>query len=226
LNSAGGWLSIVRMFKPVIAILTGLAIGAAPVLTDEKIDPDVVAKIRSEAMDRSQIMKTLHYLTDVHGPRLTGSPNYNAAAEWTIKQMTEWGMKNGKLEPFPWVNADGSPRPGWLNERFAAHIVSPVKDSLVGEVLAWTPSTKGVVSADAVHIVPPIRPTQAQLDEWIKETTPKISGKIVLVGAHTPVAVAFTPPTLRQDDEAVRRRLDPNAPPGEGRGGRGGGGRG
>jgi carboxypeptidase Q len=210
------------MFKPVIAILTGLAIGAAPVFTDEKIDPDVVAKIRAEAMERSQIMRTLHHLTDVHGPRLTGSPNYNAAAEWTIKQMTEWGMKNGKLEPFPWVNADGSPRPGWLNERFNAHIVSPVKDSLVGEVLAWTPSTKGVVSADAVHIVPPTRPTQAQLDAWIKETAPKISGKIVLVGAHTAVAVSFNPPSLRQDDEAVRRRLDPNAPPAEGRGGRGG----
>jgi carboxypeptidase Q len=211
------------MFKPVVAILTGLAIGAAPAFTNEKIDPDVVAKIRAEAMERSQIMRTLHHLTDVYGPRLTGSPNYNAAAEWTIKQMTEWGMKNGKLEPFPWVNADGSPRPSWLNERFTAHIVAPVKDSLVGEVLAWTPSTKGVVSTDAVHLVPPTRPTQAQLDAWIKEMTPKITGKIVLVGAHTAVPVSFNPPSLRQDDEALRRRLDPNAPAPEGRGGRGGG---
>jgi carboxypeptidase Q len=223
LNSVCGWLSIVRMFKPVVAILTGLAIGAAPAFTNEKIDPDVVAKIRAEAMERSQIMRTLHHLTDVYGPRLTGSPNYNAAAEWTIKQMTEWGMKNGKLEPFPWVNADGSPRPSWLNERFTAHIVAPVKDSLVGEVLAWTPSTKGVVSTDAVHLVPPTRPTQAQLDAWIKEMTPKITGKIVLVGAHTAVPVSFNPPSLRQDDEALRRRLDPNAPAPEGRGGRGGG---
>ena len=66
-------------------------------------------------------------------------------------------------------------------------IVSPVKDSLVGEVLAWTPSTKGTVTADAVHVVPPTRPTQAELDAWIEEMTPKVKGKIVLVGPQPTV---------------------------------------
>ena len=93
----------------------------------------------------------MHYLTDVYGPRLTGSPNHKAAAEWAIKQMTEWGLENGHLEPWDFGH------PGWLNERFSGFIVSPVKDSLVGEVLAWTPSTKGTVTAEAVHIIPPDR---------------------------------------------------------------------
>ena len=214
------------MSRLLTGILVGFAVAAVPAATSEKIDAEINAKIRAEADKNSQIMRTMHYLTDVHGPRLTASPNHKAAAEWAVKQMTEWGFKNGHLEEFPFVNADGTKRPGWLNERFSGHIVSPVKDSLVGEVLAWTPSTNGTVTADAVHIVAPTSPTQEELDKWIAEMTPKIKGKIVLVGRHTAVPVTITKPPLRRDDEQLRKQLDPNAPPQEGRGGRGGGGRG
>jgi carboxypeptidase Q len=215
------------MRNTFIAVLAGLAVAASPVITSEKIDPEVNAKIRAEAENNSQIMRTMHYLTDVYGPRLTGSPNFKAAADYAVKQMTEWGFKNGHLEEWTFVNADGTARPGWLNERFSGFILSPVKDSLVGEVLAWTPSTKGTVTAEAVNLVPPTRPTQAELDAWIKEATLKINGKIVLVGAPTVVDVNLTPPALRRNDDDLRRQMDPNAPPGDGRGGRGGpGGRG
>ena len=209
------------MSKLLTGLLVGLAVAAAPVAQSEKIDAEVNAKIRAEAEKNSQIMRTMHYLTDVYGPRLTASPNHKAAAEWAVKQMTEWGFTNGKLEPFDFVNADGTKRPGWTNERFSGHIISPVKDALVGEVLAWTPSTKGTVTADAVHVVAPTSPTKAELDAWIAEMTPKIKGKIVLVGRHTKVDVNLQPPALRRDDEQLRRQFDPTAAPQEGRGGRG-----
>lgn len=206
------------MKSTLIAVIAGLAVAAAPALTSEQIDTEINARIRAEAEDNSQIMRTMHFLTDVHGPRLTGSPNFKAAAEWTVKQMTEWGFTNGKLEPWDFVNADGTPRQGWLNERFSAHIISPVKDSLVGEVLAWTPSTRGTITTEAVHVLAPTRPTQAELDAWIKEMTPRVEGKIAFVGAHTKVAVNINPPALRRDDEQLRQQLDPNAAPGDGRG--------
>ena len=114
--------------------------------------------------------------------------------------MTEWGLTNGRLEPWDFGH------PGWLNERFSGFIVSPVKDSLVGEVLAWTPSTNGTVSSDAVHIVPPDRPTQDLLTRWIAETTPKVKGRIVLVGRHTMVPVTINKSPLRRDDEQLRRQ--------------------
>ena len=63
----------------------------------EKVDRDINWKIRREATDNSQILKTLHILTDLYGPRLTGSPNLKAAQEWVVKQTTEWGLKNAKL---------------------------------------------------------------------------------------------------------------------------------
>src|SRR5688572_28492392 len=207
------------MFRTAIAAAVALTVAAAPAGPSEVIDHETNARIRKEGLDNSQIMRTMHYLTDVYGPRLTGSPNHKAAAEWTVKQMTEWGFVNGRLEPWDFGH------PGWLNERFSGFIVSPVKDSLVGEVLAWTPSTKGVVTADAVQIVPPDRPTQEAMTQWVAETTPKVKDRIVLVGRHTIVPVTFNKSPLRRDDESLRRQYQTDAGPApagpQGRQGRG-----
>ena len=155
------------MHKTVTAALIAIA-AAALGPPPETINHEVNARVRQEGRDNSQIMRTMHYLTDVYGPRLTGSPNHKAAAEWAVKQMSEWGFANGHLEPWEFGH------PGWLNERFSGFIVSPVKDSLVGEVLAWTPSTKGTVTAEALQVVVPDRPVEAELAAWIAETAPRL----------------------------------------------------
>ncbi len=200
------------MRRSVVAVLLAVVAVATPVGQGERVREDVHARIRDEGDKRSQILRTLHYLTDLYGPRLTGSPNHRAAAEWSVKRLTEWGLSNGRLEPWDFG------RPGWLNERFSGHIVAPVKDALVGEVLGWTPSTNGTVSAGAVQIEPPSRPTQAEFDAWAARISPAIQRRIVLVGPHRLVPVTLDPPARRRPDEAVRRQYDPDAPPGEGRG--------
>src|SRR5262249_28627104 len=63
-------------------------------------DGELAARIRDEGMFRSQILRTMHFLTDVYGPRLTGSPNLKAAGQWAIDQMKAWGFENGHLEPW------------------------------------------------------------------------------------------------------------------------------
>jgi carboxypeptidase Q len=204
------------MFRTALAAAVVLTAAAAPTGPSEVIDHEMNARIRKEGHDNSQIMRTMHYLTDVYGPRLTGSPNHKAAAEWAVKQMTDWGFVNGRLEPWDFGH------PGWLNERFSGFILSPVKDSLVGEVLAWTPSTNGTLTADAMQIVPPQQPLEAELAEWIAETTAKVKGRMVLVGRHASVGVLITKPSLRRNDDDLKKQYDPNAPPQEGRGGRGG----
>src|SRR3990170_2194218 len=181
------------MLKTTTAALIVAVAVAAPAGTPERIDHEMNAKIRAEARQHSQIMKTMHYLTDVYGPRLTGSPNHKVAAEWAVKQMTDWGFENGHLEPWDFGH------PGWLNERFSGFVVSPVKDSLVGEVLGWTPSTKGTATSDAVQIVVPSQPTEGELDAWVAATKARVAGKIVLVGAHTMVPVTIAKSPLRRD---------------------------
>jgi hypothetical protein len=168
---------------------------------------DMLSRIRKEAMERSQIMKTMHMFTDVYGPRLTGSPNHKAAAEWAVKQMTAWGLENAHLEPWDFKH------PGWLNERLTAHLISPVKDPLVCEALAWTPSTKGTVQASAYQLVLPERPTQEQLTMVLNNYKAKVRGKIVLVGKPATIAVNLNPPAKRTSDEQAQQRFGPNARP-------------
>jgi hypothetical protein len=170
-------------------------------------DKDILERIRKEGMEHSQIMKTLHMFTDVYGPRLTGTPNHKRAAEWAVKQMTDWGLQNAHLEPWNFAH------PGWLNERLTAHIVSPIKDVLSCEVLAWTPSTRGAVRANADQLILPERPTQEQLTAFLEKEKAGVRGKIILVGKHTVVPVNLNPPAKRQTDEQAQQRYGPNARP-------------
>ncbi len=168
---------------------------------------DANARIREEVAKNSQVMKTLQVLTDVYGPRLTGSPNHKASAEWVVKQMKEWGFDKAELESW------GFGHPGWVNERASGFITSPVQDSLVFEVLAWTPGTKGAVSGSAVRLNLPERPTQEELTGYFNSVKGSLNGNMVLIGPPAKVPVNFEPPAKRIDDETLKQRLDPNAAP-------------
>ena len=189
---------------------------AAPLAAQARLDPAINERIRQEANSHSQIMKTLHVLADVYGPRVTGSPSLKAAGEWAIKQMQSWGFSNGHLEPWDFGH------PGWVNERFSAHIIAPVKDQLTCEVLAWTPGTDGPVAAQAYQLPMPDRPTPEKLAAFLESEKPRVKGRIVLVGTHTMVPVVIEPPAKRRSDAQLREQYDPDNPNG-GRSGRGGG---
>lgn len=192
--------------RRVVALLMIFSLLSLPVAAQNG-GGDMLSRIRKEAMERSQIMKTMHMFTDVYGPRLTGSPNHKAAAEWAVKQLTSWGFDDAHLEPWDFKY------PGWANERLTAHLISPVKDPLVCEVLAWTPSTKGTVLAKAYQLVLPERPSQEQLNLFFSNTKSKVRGKIVLVGKPASITVNLNPPSKRQSDEQAQNRYGPNARP-------------
>lgn len=188
----------------VLAMLCVSLIGYAPVFAQEP--GDINAKIRKEETDNSQIMRTMHFLTDVYGPRLTGSPSLKAAGEWAIKQMTAWGFENGHLEGWDFAH------PGWSNDRFSGFITSPVRETLTCEVLSWTPGTNGPVTAQAYQMILPEKPTKEELTAYLATQKDKVKGKIVLAGKHQIVAVNLTPPPRRQEDKQAKERYDPNNP--------------
>jgi hypothetical protein len=188
-----------------------LLVACVSLYAQERIDHDSYWKIRQEATTNSHILRTAHVLTDRYGPRPTGSPNLKAAGEWAVEQLGSWGLQNGRMEPWDWGN------PGWLNERLAAHIISPVKDHLVAEALAWTPGTNGPARAAAVQItLPATRPTKDELAAHLDALKRAVRGKIVLVGAHQQVSVTFNDAPERREDREVLQIL--NAPPAAGRG--------
>ena len=181
-----------------------------PALAQNGADKDLLERIRQEEKNNSQIVKTMHMFTDMYGPRLTGSPNHKAAAEWAVRQMTAWGLKNAHLEPWDFGHV------GWLNQRLTAMMVSPIKDVLTCEVLAWTPSTRGTVTANAYQMILPVRPSQDQLTAYFETQKGKVRGRIVLAGKHTELAVDLNPPAKRMTDEQAQDRFGPNARPGRG----------
>jgi hypothetical protein len=202
-----------------------VAIAAALPIAQSALDPSINDKIRQEETQHSQIMRTMHFLTDVYGPRLTGSPNHKAAAEWAAKQMTEWGFVNAHLEPWEFGH------PGWANEHVEAHIVSPMKAALVVQPLAWTPGTKGSVTAKAFNLVAPQGPelpqaegargggrgpqrqgpTQAELTAYFDSIKDKVAGAAVLVDKPAFVPVNFDAEATRLTDIQAKCRYAEDA---------------
>lgn len=190
--------------KKLSIILALLAV--LPLAAQTAADPDINRKIRAEENDHSQIMHTMHYFTDIYGPRLTGSPNHKAAAEWAIKQMHEWGFENTHLEPWDFGH------PGWMNERAGGYAISPIHDQLTFRVLAWTPGTNGTVTGQVFQLVPPEKPNKDQLAAYLDSVKAKVKGKIVLVGKTDSVPVVIDVPPRRMDDKAAAERFDPKNP--------------
>jgi len=178
---------------------------------------DVAAAIRKEGMENSKIMNTLHYFTDLYGPRLTGSPNHVNAAKWAIREMSSWGFSNAALEPWEFGH------PGWVNERAFGMMHTPVQDALTFEVLGWTPSTKGIVRGKPVHLVIPqvpsadnpavaLPPTQNELSAYFEKMKAEVTGRIVFVGKPAVIPVTIEPRPRRIAGDEAKRRFDPTTP--------------
>ena len=182
------------------AFAVSLLLGQSP--------DEINARIRKEEAEHSQILRSLHMLTDRYGPRLTGSPNHEAAANWAVQQMTEWGFKNAHLEPWDFGH------PGWLNERASGHVISPYKEPLVFEVLAWTPSTEGALAGKVYQMITPDSPTEDELKAFLENEKEKVKGKMVMVGKHRVIPVNFEPENKRMADDQAKTRFSVDGPTG------------
>src|SRR5205085_7647458 len=101
-----------------IAVLPGSA-QLAQWNSSEKLDLDAFYRIKQEGLgSSSKVMEVTSYLTDVYGPRLTGSPNIKEAADYAQKTMRDWGFANVHVEAFPFGR-------GWQNDWFVAHALTP-----------------------------------------------------------------------------------------------------
>ncbi len=156
----------------------------------EPVDLDAVYKIKEEGFQRSQVMNILSYLTDVYGPRLTGSPGIRKAAEWAAGKLTEWGLVNVKLEPW------GPFGRGWSNQRTVIHAVEPQAFPIIGYPKAWTPGTNGPVRAPAVLAVVG---TEADFAKFKGQ----LRGKFVLTMPAREVPARFEPLGRRFTDQEL-----------------------
>lgn len=176
------------------------------------VDPnDPIVKIRDEGLNRSQVMQTLSYLSDVIGPRLTASPGMKRANEWTRDTMTKWGLQNAHLEAW------GPFGRGWTLKRFSAQVTEPLAVPLIAYPKAWSPGTNGPVSADVIYFDPKDEADLARFKGQLK-------GKIVLTVAMRDVKAHFETLGTRRDEKNLLTLANAPMPrAGGGRGGFGGG---
>ncbi len=158
----------------------------------EPVDLQMITRIKDEATNNSQVMETLSYLTDVYGPRLTGSSYLREASEWARDEMSEWGLANSRLESW------GTFGRGWLVERYSIEMLSPRYMNLIAHPKAWTPGTDGPVTGEAVLI---------DLEDFDEESLKgTLSGKIVLLGLPEAPEKGFEADANRLSEEELEEK--------------------
>jgi hypothetical protein len=183
----------------LIAVLTlALAAAALPYVQVERLDHAAIARIKDEGLNRSQVMDHIGWLSDVYGPRVTGSPGILQASEWAIGRLTAWGLSNARRES--WLFGKG-----WSLVRFSAHMIEPQVQPLVGFPGSWTPGTNGVVVADVVRV-------QIDTDADFEKYRGKLAGKIVLTQPARAVAMLEGPVVLRMTDADFQEAATMPAP--------------
>ena len=180
-----------------------LATAAGLLTAQEKVDLGVISLIKQEAFQNSKVMSHLQQLTDVHGPRLTASPEYQKAAEWTVAQLKEWGIANARLEPW------GKFGRSWTVEQYSAEVIQPSYSVLTARPLAWSGSTPGPVTAAVVFAPldggssPSPKKLAAAIEKFMTEYKGKLQGRIVLLSPLTPMTPATSADFQRYSAEAL-----------------------
>src|SRR5213593_1648538 len=173
-------------------------------------DPnDPIERIKDEGMNRSQVMQTLSYLSDVIGPRLTASPGMKRANEWTRDTLAKWGLQNAHLEPW------GPFGRGWTLKRFSAQVTDPQDIPLIAYPKAWSPGTNGPLSAEVVYF-------DAKDENDMARFKGQLKGKIVLTTAMREVKAHFETQGTRRDEKNLLTLANAPMPRPSGRGGFGG----
>jgi carboxypeptidase Q len=127
---------------PVVVVIALLQTQA---VAQESVDAAMVAAIRAEELNRSAAPDLFFTLTDVLGPRLSGSPSYDKAARWAVDRFRQWGLANPHLEPFKFGR-------GWTLEKLTVEMTAPRYMPLLGYAEAWSPPTSGVLTGTPIYV--------------------------------------------------------------------------
>ncbi|HJS46850.1 MAG TPA: M20/M25/M40 family metallo-hydrolase [Gemmatimonadales bacterium] len=195
-------LARARWALPALAALL-LAPPAGAQQVTERLDLDALAKIRAEATERSQVESLAGHLTDVIGPRLTGSPAMDRANEWAVATFTQWGLAAARTEA--WDSAFGR---GWERVSYSGRFLAPFVQPLNATSQAWSGSTKGTITCPVV--VMEVRDT-ADLAAWAG----RLKGACVLRNAPADIPPEYTPSPRRLDADTLLAPV-PERPQGPG----------
>ena len=159
--------SMERTMRYSIFVLLSLSVAFGHADGQEPVDLEVIERIIEEGTERSQVMEHFNFLTNIIGPRLSATPAYKRAADWSTEILKGWGLEEVHLESWEYGR-------GWTLEGLTLEMTSPRYFPIIGFPEAWTPSTEGVLEGKPVYI-----------GDWttreISERISELRGKIILV---------------------------------------------
>lgn len=174
-------------FTACFVILSGPCVWA------QKPDTEALAKIRKEGLENSQVESIAHHLTDVSGSRLTNSPGFQRAAEWSVGKLGEWGLSGARLEEW------GEFGNGWQFEKSYLAMTKPYYMPFIAIPKAWTNGTAGAVSGDVVV-------AELNNEADFAKYAGQLRDKIVLVkGEDFDAGPTFKPDAVRYSEEDLEK---------------------
>ena len=188
------------MKKPFIfSIILALGFATSALAQEEAVDITAIQKIKEEGLNKSQVMQTAFYLTDVAGPRLANSPGLKKAENWAASTLKGWGLQNVALEPW------GTFGRGWEVQKSYIAMSAPYYHALIASPKAWTPSTKGPIKAEVVLV-------KADSVADLAKYKGTLAGKIVIFDVNTAITTSFKSDGSRYTDEELAKMTEPAAP--------------
>jgi len=194
-------LKMYNTMKKIPAFLLLLLAVVCLSFKGDRSNLHTIGLIRNEGFNNSKVMETLFELTDVNGPRLTGSTGMRNAEKWASEKFKSWGLKRVKIEPW------GSFGKGWeINKSYVA-MTAPYYQALIAVPKAWTPGTNGLVQGGAALV-------RIEKEEDMAKYAGKLKGKVVVFATgKTGIETKpnFTPDARRlTDSELLKMAIDPH----------------
>ena len=172
------------------ALLLFLSVPLLVCAQTEMIDTTVMNQVKNEGLQNSKVMDIAFHLTDVSGPRLTGSPGFMRAANYAKDQLAQWGLVNAMLDPW------GGFGKGWELQKSYIAMTAPWYKSLEAYPKAWTSGTNGLHNADVLLIA---AKDSAGLDAY----RGKLAGKILILERSESYDLSFEPDAKRLTDKQL-----------------------
>jgi carboxypeptidase Q len=185
-------------------VLTASVICSTTVLnSQEAVDLGVIDRIKNEAFTRSEVMDHLRNLTDVHGPRLTGSPKFEEAAKWATERLTAFGLSNVQVERW------GPFGRSWSVDQYSAEMIAPQYMRLDAMPLAWSASSPGPITGEPMltpldrSFVAGVKKNSEAFEAYRRQWTGKLRDKIILLSPSKPTPPRDKPLFTRYTDSEL-----------------------
>ena len=184
-----------------ILFILGIAISINGFTQEEKLDQEMIRKIKTEGLENSKVMEIAFYLTDANGPRLQGSPGYNKAANWAKNKLKEWGLEYTALEPW------GTWGKGWELQKAYIAMTAPYYKPIIAYPKSWTSGTNGLQSADVILVT-------AKDSMELQSFTGKLRGKILILPRTDTLKPSYKADAGRYTEEQLEKMAsyDPATP--------------